>query len=251
MLKNLEVYEKAMKEKEVLKGIVKVVQHSEELDTDILIVDLEGVKVIIPRDEVDAEIRWKSLVGFVGREVNFTIKEIDQEREVLIGSRKEAQQMKKEEIINRLKEGEMFPAQIINILSYGAYVEIEGVTGLLRNVDFAEDYTRIGDVLKVGDKVNVKLKKISANNNLSFESVEKYKSPTIMNFDMLERNQVIYGIVRNVKPWGVYVNVAPGIDALCPIPGTGELEEEKKVAVRITQVRKEEKRVRGKIVRIL
>lgn len=251
MLKNLEVYEKAMKEKEVLKGIVKVVQHSEELDTDILIVDLEGVKVIIPRDEVDAEIRWKSLVGFVGREVNFTIKEIDQEREVLIGSRKEAQQMKKEEIINRLKEGEMFPAQIINILSYGAYVEIEGVTGLLRNVDFAEDYTRIGDVLKVGDKVNVKLKKISANNNLSFEAVEKYKSPTIMNFDMLERNQVIYGIVRNVKPWGVYVNVAPGIDALCPIPGTGELEEEKKVAVRITQVRKEEKRVRGKIVRIL
>jgi small subunit ribosomal protein S1 len=251
IMTNLEIYEKAMKNKEVLKGIVKVVQRHPELETDVLILDLDGVKGIIVREEVDLEVQWKSLVGFVGREVSFVVKEIDRDAGVVICSRKEAQAILKEKIIERLKEGEVFSAKVINILNYGAYVEIDGVTGLLKNVDFAEDYTTIGEVLKIGDTVNVKLKKISANGKLNFEAVEKYKSPTIMNFDMFERDQVVLGVVRNVKPWGVYVCIAPGLDALAPIPGTGEIEEGMKVSFRITQVRKEEKRVRGKIVRIL
>lgn len=248
---NLRVYEKAMENKEILKGVVKVVQHDDELDTDVLILDLDGVKGYVVRDEVDAEVQWKSLVGFLGREINFMVKEVDRDRGVVICSRKDAQIEKKEEIVERLREGEVFKAQVINVLKYGAYVEIEGVTGLLKNVDFAEDYTTVGEVLKVGDFVNVKLKKISSNNRLIFEAVEKYKNPTIMNFDMFKRDQVVLGVVRNVKPWGAYVCIAPGLDALCPVPGTGEIEEGMKVSFRITQVKPEEQRVRGKIVRIL
>jgi len=250
-MKNLSAFEKAMKEKKVLKGLVKIVQHDEELGTDVLILDLDGVKGVIKREEVDLEVNWKSLVGFVGREVSFVVQEVDKEKGVVYCSRKEAQKLKRDEIVERLREGEMFNAQVIKILRYGAYVEIEGVTGLLKNVDFAEDYTTVGDVLKVGDTVNVRLKKISANNRLIFEAVEKYKNPTIMSFDTFQRDQVVLGVVRNVKPWGVYVCIAPGIDALCPIPGTGEIEEGMKVSFRITQVRPEEKRIRGKIVRIL
>lgn len=250
-MSKFKMYERAMEKKDILKGLVKVVQHSEEYDSDILILDLEGIKGIILREDVDLEVQWKSLVGFLGREVNFVVKSVDREKEVVFCSRKEAQAIQKEEIVNRLKEGEVFNAQIVNILKYGAYVEIEGVTGLLKNVDFAEDYTTIGEVLKVGDHINVKLKKISANDKLIFEAVEKFKNPTIMNFDAFERDQVVLGVVRNVKPWGVYVCIAPGLDALCPVPGTGEIEEGMKVSFRITQVRKEEGRVRGKIVRIL
>lgn len=250
-MKNLSVFEKAKNEKIIMKGVVKVVQFDSNLDTDVLIMDLNGVKGVVVRDEVDLEVNWKSLVGFIGREISFVVKEVDAEKGVVYCSRKEAQALQKESIIERLREGEVFNAQVINILKYGAYVEIEGVTGLLKNVDFAEDYTTIGEVLKIGDTVNVKLKKISANDRLIFEAVEKYKNPTIMSFDMFERDQVVLGVVRNVKPWGVYVCIAPGIDALCPVPGTGEVEEGMKVSFRITQVRPEERRVRGKIVRIL
>lgn len=250
-MSKFDMYKQAQEEKQVLKGLVKIVQYDEELESDVLILDLDGVKAIIKREEVDLEVEWKSLVGFLGREVYFTVLEVDEENDRLFCSRKEAQKIKKDEIVERLTEGEVFTAQIINILKYGAYVEIEGVTGLLKNVDFAEDYTAVGDILKVGDKVNVKLKKITENDKLTFEAVEKYKNPTIMEFDMFERNQVVLGVVRNVKPWGAYVNIAPGLDALCPIPGTGELEEGMKVSFRITQVRKDEQRVRGKIVRIL
>lgn len=245
------VYEKAMNSKEIVKGLVKVVQHNAELDTDVLVLDLDGVKGIIVRDEVDMEVEWKSLVGFLGREVSFVVKEIDVDAGVVICSRKDAQVILKEEIVERLREGEVFNAQVINVLNYGAYVEIDGVTGLLKNVDFADDYTTVGEVLKVGDSVNVKLKKISSNDRLIFEAVEKYQNPTIMSFDMFERDQVVLGVVRNVKPWGVYVCIAPGLDALCPIPGTGEVEEGMKVSFRITQIKPEEQRVRGKIVRIL
>lgn len=251
MMKQFAQFEKAMKENTVLKGLVKVVQHNNQLDTDVLVLDLNGVKGIIVREEVDLEVNWKSLVGFIGREISFVVKEIDVDAGVLICSRKDAQEILKESIIERLREGEVFNAQIINNLRYGVYVEIEGVTGLLKNIDFADDYTSIGDVLKIGQNVNVKLKKISSNNRLIFEAVEKYKNPTIMEFDMFERDQVVLGVVRNVKPFGVYVCIAPGIDALCPIPGTGEIEEGMKVSFRITQVRPEEKRIRGKIVRVL
>ncbi|MFF2531556.1 S1 RNA-binding domain-containing protein [Brevibacillus sp. NPDC058079] len=250
-MKKFVQFEKAMQEKTVMKGLVKVVQHNQELGTDVLILDLDGVKGIIVRDEVDLEVNWKSLVGFLGREVSFVVKEIDKDSGVVICSRKAAQEILKDSIIDRLKEGEVFNAQVINILKYAAYVEIEGVSGLLKNVDFADDYTTVGEVLKIGDTVNVKLKKVSTNNRLIFEAVEKYKNPTIMEFEMFERDQVVLGVVRNVKPWGVYVMIAPGIDALCPIPGTGEIEEGMKVSFRVTQVRPDEKRVRGKIVRVL
>lgn len=248
---NFKVFEKAMNDKEILKGLVKMVHHDAVLETDVLVLDLEGVKGIIIREEVDVEVNWKSLVGFIGREVNFMVKEIDRDTGVVICSRKDAQIVVKEDVVERLREGEVFSAQVINILEYGAYVEINGVTGLLKNIDFASDYTTVNDVLKVGDTVNVKLKKVSANDRLIFEAVEKYKNPTIMSFDTFERDQVVLGSVRNVKPWGVYVCIAPGLDALCPIPGTGEVEEGMKVSFRITQIKPEEKRVRGKIVRIL
>lgn len=248
---NFTVYEKAMNEKEILEGTVKVVQYDKVLETDVLTLDLDGVKGIIVREEVDLEVEWKSLVGFLGREVKFVVKEIDRDAGVIICSRKDAQAILKQEVVERLREGEVFNAQVVNVLKYGAYVEAEGVTGLLKNVDFADDYTTVGEVLKVGDKINVKLKKVSTNDRLIFEAIEKYKNPTIMSFDMFERDQVVLGVVRNVKPWGVYVCIAPGLDALCPIPGTGEVEEGQKVSFRITQIKPEEQRVRGKIVRIL
>lgn len=249
--KILAKYEKAMNEGTILKSVVKIVQHDKNLDKDVLILDLDGVKGVIVREEVDAEHNWKSLVGFVGREINFVVKDIDKENNIIFCSRKEAQEKIKQTIIQRLADNEVFPAQIVNILNYGAYVEIDGVTGLLKNSDFAEDYTTIRDVLKIGDKVNVKLKKISSNNKLIFEAVEKYKNPTILNLDMFERDQVILGVIRSVKPWGCYVCIAPNLDALCPIPPTGEIEENMKVSIKITQVDKENKRVRGKILRVL
>lgn len=247
----LKSFERAVEEKLLMKGVVKLIQFSQEFDSDILVMDLDGVKAVILREEVDAEVKWRSLVGFLGREISFVPTKVDQEKDLLMCSRKEAQAMTRDVVVSRLENGEIVNAQIVNILTYGAYVEYEGVTGLLKNIDFADDYTSIGDVMKVGDTINVRLRKVSENNRLIFEAVEKYQNPTIMSIDMFERDQIIFGSIRNIKPWGCFVRIAPNLDALCPIPPTGEIEEGMKVSFRITQVRPEENKVRGKILRVL
>lgn len=251
MEKEIKKYKKAMEDKKVLRGLVVLTQHDEELDTEILLMDLEGIKGIIKREEVDYQMDWNSLVRFVGQEIYFTVKEIDEENETIYCSRKEAQEIMEEEIIERLKNAEIFEATITGIVRYGAYVEIEGIYAILRNIDFSDDYVKVGDVLGVGDKVKVRLQNVSENNRLRVEAVEKYELKTVMNFDAFERDQVVLGVVNGIKPWGAYVTIAPGLDALCPIPLTGEIEEGTKVSFRITQVQEDKERVRGKIIRIL
>ena len=251
MEKELMKYIKAMEDKKILRGLVVLTQYNEELDTEMLLMDLEGIKGIITREEVDYQMEWKSLVRFVGQEIYFTVKEVDEENNIVYCSRKEAQELMEEEIIERLKNGEIFEATITGIVRYGAYVDINGIYALLRNVDFSDDHVKVGDVLKVGDKIKVKLQNVSENKRLRVEAVEKYELKTVMNFDAFERDQVVLGVVNGIKPWGAYVTIAPGLDALCPIPLIGEIEEETKVSFRITQVQKDKERVRGKIVRIL
>ena len=251
MEKELMKYIKAMEDKKILRGLVVLTQYDEKLDTEMLLMDLEGIKGIITREEVDYQMEWKSLVRFVGQEIYFTVKEVDEENNIVYCSRKEAQELIEEEIIERLKNGEIFEATITGIVRYGAYVEINGIYAILRNIDFSDDYVKVGDVLKVGDKIKVKLQNVSENKRLRVEAVEKYELKTVMNFDAFERDQVVLGVVNGIKPWGAYVTIAPGLDALCPIPLIGEIEEGTKVSFRITQVQKDKERVRGKIVRIL
>ncbi|MBG9694140.1 hypothetical protein ABD91_25715 [Lysinibacillus sphaericus] len=244
-------YENAINNKEVFKGIVHMIYFDEDLQSDVLLLDHSEARFIIKREQIDSEMEWKSLINFVGREVQYIILSVDEETKTVFASRKEAQLITRETIIPRLQEGEVMPAKVVNILRYAAFVEIQGVTGLLKNKDFAEDHTAIGDVLTIGDTVNVKLKKLSS--RLIFESVEKYKNPTIFDFDLYKRNQVVFGTVVTVQPWGVFVRLAGNIDALCSLPGTGELEEGSRVRFRITKVFNdgEQNRIRGKIVDII
>jgi len=246
----LKKYEDFVKEKKVLKNIVKVVHYDEQLESDVLLLDLDGFKGIIKKKDVDADLDIKSLVNFIGREVSFVALEVDRETGNIICSRAEAQRMTKENVMNRLSDGEAFPAQIINILKYGAYVEIEGVTGLLKNTDFAEDYTAIEEMHSIGETIQVKFKKVSENDTMLFEAVKKYKNPTIMGIGMFQPNQVVYGVIRSIKPFGIFVQIAPNLDALCA-PATEELEEDMKVSVKITKVIIEENKVRGKIINVL
>lgn len=250
-MKNEEFYLKAKEEGKVLTGVVKMVQLDKESGEDILVVDLEHTRGVITRDEIDSDLTWRSLIGFIGREIHFTVKEVDAEKNTVYGSRKEAQEQLKEGVVKYLSEGVEVNAEIVNTTRFGAYVETEGVTGLLKNVDFASDYTAIRDMKRPGDMIKVRLRKETESGRLLFEAVEKFKHPTIMEFDVFEPDQIVFGVVRNVKPFGAFVSIAPNIDALCSLPGTGEVEEGMKVSFRITQVRPEEKRVRGKILRIL
>lgn len=246
----LKVYKDAQKEQTILKGVVKMVYFDETLGTDVLALDLDGMRGIITKEEVDSEIELKSLVNFLGREINFVVIAVDKAE--IYCSRAKAQQLQKEDTMRRILNHEEVEGQIINILEFGAYVDVDGVSGLLKNIYFADDYTTVKDIHTFGDRIKVRLKKISENGNLVFEAVNKYTAPTIIDISKLSRDQVILGVIRDIKPSGeVFVQIGPKLDALCGVPFEGEIDEDKFVQVKLTKVDLEKNRVRGKILKVL
>lgn len=252
-LRILQNYKRKIATKEICKGIVSQIRYDKEFDCEVLVISMNGIRGIIKKEDIDLDLNLSSLKNFIGREVSVIIKSINEKSKKIICSRKEAQLLTKNEIINRLKDGEAFNAQIINILPHGAYLEIEGVTGLLKNVDFAEDFTTITEKHAQGDKINIKLKKYSSNDTLIFEATKKYSNPKAINPEKIELGQELNGIIRSIKPFGIFVNIAPYLDVLCS-PDAEEYEEDRKVKIKIIKIEdgnlggKDIKRYRGKII---
>jgi small subunit ribosomal protein S1 len=250
-MEKIKMYKKAMKNEEILEGTIILTQYDKELESDIVVMDLDGMKGVIQRKDLDFQVEWKSLVGLIGMKVGFIIKEIDEEKGIIFCSRKEAQEKMQPVILKKLEDGKELEATITGLVRYGAYVEMDGVYGLIENSDFSDDHIKIKDVMKVGDKIKVKLKNISDKKRVTLFPVEKYVLEAVLKFDNFERNQVVLGVINTIKPFGAFVAIAPGLDALCPIPETEEIEEGAKVSFRITQVQEDKGRVRGKILRVV
>ena len=244
-------YNNFAKKGTVLTGRVTLTQHHPILDEDILMIDLGEVTCIITRDELDVKPIKTSLVNFIGKKIKFIVKEVDIESGFVICSRKSIKEAEREAVLEKLQEGTEMEGTIEKILPYGAYLDVEGTTVFLKNQDYATDFTTIADKLKVGDKLKVVLKRTSATNKIYVETVEKFSNPSVINLEDFEPNQVLFGLVRNVKPFGCFVCIADGLDALSPVPQTMEIEEGMKVVFKIEEVLPEERRVRGKILKVL
>lgn len=243
-------------EGKVLKGRVKLVEehtkdHQNKYGTDILQLELtSGLKGVIKREDLDVRVIKQSLVPYVGKQIHFVIKEIEEDG-TLICSRKEVKEAQRDALIARLEAGETFDAKITHIERFGAYCNIEGTSVVLRNMDFSDDHTIISDLHKVGDTVKVKLHKVASTKRILVEAVEKYCNPTAVDFDTFATNQVVYGRIRTIRVWGCYVCIAPGLDALAPIPDDFDIEEGMTVLLRTTKVDPELRRVRGKVIQVI
>lgn len=247
-----QTFQDYMEKGTILKGRVKLVQHDEKYDTDILLLDLNGVKAIIKREDFDVKDNKQSLVPVVGANVKFVIKEIEEDG-TLICSRKIVKEFERDLLIEKLEDGEEFEAKIVHIQKFGAYLKIKGTTVTLRNMDFSIDHTTVSDLHKVGDVIKVRLHRVTSTKKILVEAVEKYCNPTSIDFSTFSPQQVVYGRIRTIKTWGCYVCIAPNLDALAPVPDDPnyEIEEGMSVLLKITKVDEELKRVRGKILNVI
>ena len=242
------------KNRNILKVVIRVATINKETGNAELLADYNGVKIVIPKGELDATVNYKSIVHFVGSEVGVVVLSFDAKTGVAICSRAEAQKIVSPEIIKRLEDSESFVGTIVNILPYGAYVDVQGVTGLLKNYDFAIDTTLIKEVKRVGDKVSVHLKQYSQNGTIIFEADKKYRSPDAIDPETIEVGQIVLGVVRSRKPFGYFVNIAPGLDVLTSSDIEDEINEEQKVQIKVLKVYRDDEgnlRVRGVIKKVL
>ena len=69
----IKIFREYQQKGQILSGVIKLTQHSEEFDTDILLLELDEVKAIIKREDFDIKDNGRSLVQYVGRTVKFVI----------------------------------------------------------------------------------------------------------------------------------------------------------------------------------
>lgn len=233
------------------KGLGRAVYFDENKKEEVLLVENMNKNnretVIIPKSEIGDN---KNLHNLIGKLVDYV--DID---EVGFASMRKAMPVKREILLNRFDKGEILSGRITNIQRWGAFLTINGVSCLIRNCDFASDYSTISDVYKEGDIIDgLKLRKVSETDRISLEKVEKYESPHAVDLSNIKSGSIILGTVRNVKPFGCFVAVANGnIDALCPVPQDTEIEEGMKVKCRLTNVdlESDERKIRGKIESVI
>lgn len=243
-------YEMINKETE-LTGTVLSSQYDEELASDSVKLEVKGLPVFIVREELEFRTQQLPLMGFVGETIQFQLIEVNETKGRLLGSAKKIKRKEFDKLHKQLEEGKTFQAKLTKNLRYGAYFVIGETSVQMLNKDFAEDHTTISDILAVGDSIEVRFNRITANENLRVEPLKRYKNEVAVSLANLKPDQVVLGTVRNIKKWGIFVRIAPNLDALCSIPIHLAVREGDQVTFKITQVLKEEERVRGKIVRLV
>ena len=184
-----------------------------------MIVDVFGIEAFLPGSQIDVH-PIRDYDVFVGKTMEFKIVKINQEFRNVVVSHKaliEAElEAQRKEIISKLEKGQVLEGTVKNITSYGVFVDLGGVDGLIHITDLS--WGRVSDpheVVALDDKINVVI--------IDFDEEKKrialgLKQLTPHPWDALDANiQVgdhIKGKVVVIADYGAFVEVAPGVEGL-------------------------------------
>ena len=220
----------------------------------------KSVPGIIYVDEMDSDTEHPNASWLIGMRIPFTIKAVDTEKNMLICSRKAAQQLLKTQYIPELNTGKTLEGTILGFTNFGAFVEVNGLVGMLRNADYSSDYSRVNERYRSRDKITVKCKSVSpdAPYHIVWEAATKYRRTTPFVCD-LEVGAMVLGRVIEIKNFaqsiGVFVRLEGGqeLDVLCSMPPEIEIDKNMNVTVRISSIEPgktefDRPRLRGRII---
>ena len=221
----------------------------------------QSIPGMIPLEEMDAETDRPNPTRLSMR-IPFVIVRADDEAGVLICSRKRAQLLVKTQMLGDFAKGEAFEGVVTGFTDFGAFVDVNGVSGLLRNADYSTDHSRVNERYKIGDKINVKCKSVSKDERarITWEAVTKYHRTTPYECD-LEPSAIVLGRIIDIKNFpqsmAVFVRLEDNqeLDVLCSMPVDLEIEKGVQVVVRISSVEPgatpfDRPRIRGRILRL-
>ena len=203
----------ALNNQEVIKGFVKCRTKGG------MIVDVFGIEAFLPGSQIDVKpIRDYDI--FVGKTMEFLVIKINQEyRNVVVSHKalvKAELESQKKEIISKLEKGQVLEGEVKNITSYGVFIDLGGVDGLIHITDLS--WGRVGDphdIVQLGQKLNVVI--------IDFDEEKQrialgLKQLTPHPWEALDPNiQVgdkIKGKVVVMADYGAFVEVAPGVEGL-------------------------------------
>ncbi len=189
-------------------------------------IDLYGIRGIIEKEDAiycrrGEEIKDIALITRVGKPTCFKVlgfREADGEQ-VAILSRRAAQEECIRHYLSSLMEGDIIPARVTHLESFGAFVDIGcGVSSLL-SVD-SISVSRIShpsDRLSVGDNIYTVVKSIDREHDRFFVGMKELLGTWEENASRFEVGQTVSGIIRSVESYGLFVELAPNLAGLAEI----------------------------------
>ena len=184
-----------------------------------MIVDVFGIEAFLPGSQIDVH-PIRDYDVFVGKTMEFKIVKINQEFRNVVVSHKaliEAElEAQKKDIISKLEKGQVLEGTVKNITSYGVFVDLGGVDGLIHITDLS--WGRVSDpheVVELDQKINVVI--------LDFDEEKKrialgLKQLTPHPWEALDANlkvgDHVKGKVVVIADYGAFVEIQPGVEGL-------------------------------------
>lgn len=171
--------------------------------------------------------REENQAEFIGKSFSFRIIEYGEDGRNIVLSRRaildEERRGKKEELKASLQEGMKVKGTVRSLQKFGAFVDIGGVEGLLPISEIAWSRTeKVGDVLSVGQTVEVIIKKLDwEQDRISFSLKDALPDPWERIADDYPIGSYHAGTVARLAPFGAFVTMKEGVDGLVHISKLG------------------------------
>ncbi|ORI04473.1 30S ribosomal protein S1 [Campylobacter concisus] len=151
-----------------------------------------------------------------GQEIDVEVIEIDAKGHRLRVSLKNLLPKPFDEFKAKHKEGDVVKGVVTTITNFGAFVRVGCVEGLLHNEDASWDRNdKCKDMFKAGDELEVKIIKIdSAEQKVSLSLKDLKQSPVQVFADKFNVGDIVKGTIRDIKDFGVFVELGDNVDAL-------------------------------------
>ena len=187
-----------------------------------LLANIEGVRAFIPASHLSQRYVEK-ITQFVGQPMRLKIIEVDQSKKRVVASRKEVimeeSAAKKEAVWANLVEGTVVKGIVRRFASFGAFVDIGGVDGLIHITDLSWNRSaQPQDVLQINDEIDVKILSLDRER----ERIQLgYKQLQARPWDNIEQKyqvgEILTRKVVRIRPFGAFVELEPGVDGLVHI----------------------------------
>lgn len=219
-----------------------------------VIVDAYKLRGFVPASQLRTKGSHEELVG---TELPLKIIEVDQRRNKLILSHRQAVAAEKgklrAEVLATLEVGQIITGKVVRIADFGAFIDLGGIDGLLPISEIS--WQRIqhpSNVLNIGDELTLKVLKVDREaHKISLSLKQLQEDPWTTLSDRYAEGQVIPGKVTKLATFGAFVEIEPGVEALLPTAEMSDrqvrpeevVEVGQEIQALIKRFRPEEKRI--------
>jgi small subunit ribosomal protein S1 len=186
-----------------------------------LILDL-GVRGFLPASLVDIR-RVQDLDEFMGQELRAKVIELNRSRNNVVLSRRavleDERKEQRQQILDRLNPGDVVDGQISNIVDFGAFVDLDGMDGLIHISELSWSHVNHpSEVLEIGQDVKVKVLDIDRERQrISLGLKQTQSDPWQQVIDTYNEGDEVEGKVTKVVTFGAFVEILPGVEGLVHI----------------------------------